>query len=118
MSKHLVLFDDTCSLCCNATEKIKNWDKKNLFSLIPLGSAAAHPFLKENTRLKHSDSLILVESFNSPKRRIWLRGRAVMRILWLLGGWCKLIGWMAYLPFGVDGAYRLIARHRHRFNKR
>lgn len=114
-SQHLLFFDATCSLCRNAIKKIQSWDKKQLFFFAPLDSDLAKKFFEEHKNLKHSDSLILIEKFPTHKKRIWLRGRAVLRILWLLGGWRKLPGFFAYLPFGVDGVYKLIARHRHRF---
>ena len=168
---HLILFDATCPLCCNAVKRIQSWDAKHLFSYAPLESTLADQIFERHRELyqkrcqtwnlvrrlrkffclerativraqgasedkkfaakptqpnskfdtvsgiRQIDSLILIEGFNHHKPRIWLRGRAVMRILWLLGGWRKCIGWMAYLPFGVDGVYRLIARHRHSLKK-
>jgi len=108
MQQHLILYDDSCSFCKSAIDKVICWDKKKIFRCLPLDSplAKAYP-------LKNIDSLILIEKFQTPKPRTWIRGRAIMRILWLLGGWRKLIGWQAYFPLGVDFAYRLIARYRH-----
>jgi predicted DCC family thiol-disulfide oxidoreductase YuxK len=112
---HLIFFDAHCALCRNAIKKIKGWDKKQLFSYASLDSDLASTFFEEHTYLKRIDSLILIEKFHSNNKRIWLRGRAVLRILWLLGGWRKIWGLFAYFPFAVDGIYKLIARHRHRF---
>ncbi|HEY2811453.1 MAG TPA: DUF393 domain-containing protein [Rhabdochlamydiaceae bacterium] len=114
-SKHLILFDSSCPLCWNAIRKVKDWDKKHLFLYEPLSSDMARGVIEEHKELHNVDSLMLIENFRKgEKQRIWLRGRAVLRIFWLLGGFKKCIGWMAFLPFGVDGIYRLIARHRHR----
>ncbi len=49
----------------------------------------------------------------SPSGKIWLRGRAVFRVLWLLGGKWKLLGWLYIMPF-VDLFYKFIAKHRKR----
>ena len=113
--EHVIFFDATCSLCQNAIAKIKSWDTKRQFSCVPLDSFQAKTFFEEHADLKHLDSLILIEMSHNDKKRIWVKGRAVLRIFWLLGGWRKLIGCFAYLPFGVDFVYSIIARHRHHF---
>jgi predicted DCC family thiol-disulfide oxidoreductase YuxK len=112
--KHLILFDASCPFCCNAVNKVMRWDKQNLFFYASLDSDLAKRMIEENPELRQIDSLILIEKYHAYNRRIWLSGRAVMRISWLIGGVFKTIGWMAFLPFGIDWAYRLIARHRHR----
>jgi predicted DCC family thiol-disulfide oxidoreductase YuxK len=112
---HLILFDATCPLCQRAVQRIQRWDRQGAFFYAPLESATADKIFQEHPELKQLDSLILLENFSMHQPRIWIGGRAVLRILWLLGGWRKCIGWMAYLPFGVDWIYRLVARHRHRF---
>lgn len=53
-------------------------------------------------------SLILEEN-----GRTWLRGRAVLRIFWLLGGAWRWIGWLYVMPIFPDLIYRLVARMRH-----
>jgi predicted DCC family thiol-disulfide oxidoreductase YuxK len=115
MDHHLILFDATCPLCNNAVNRIRRWDKQHIFMYTPLDSALAGQLYAQHPSLKGIDSLILLEKFDAHQARIWMRGRAVFRILWLLGGYRKLIGWMAYFPFGVDAIYRFIARHRHKF---
>jgi predicted DCC family thiol-disulfide oxidoreductase YuxK len=113
--EHILFFDAACSLCQNAIAKIKSWDKRRQFSCVPLDSSQAKTFFDTHAHLKHLDSLILVEKSPNGKKRIWVKGRAVLRIFWLLGSWRKLIGVFAYLPFGVDFVYSIIARHRHHF---
>lgn len=111
--KHVILFDASCSLCCRAIERIKGWDHTQVFFYAPLDGELGCQFFEKNPRLKRIDSLIFIENYHTQKEYIWLRGRAVMRILWIIGGAFKLIGWLAYFPLGIDLMYRFIARHRH-----
>ncbi len=90
-----IFYDASCSLCQRSIAWIKARDRKKIFAFEPLK--------------KEADSLILIEG-----EKKWVRGRAVMRILWLLGGKWKLIGWLYVVPF-IDLFYRLVARHRQKF---
>jgi len=54
------------------------------------------------------NSVVLIEE---PQDRVWLRGKAVCRILWLLKGPWRVIGWAFCLPF-IDVFYRIVACHR------
>jgi predicted DCC family thiol-disulfide oxidoreductase YuxK len=112
---HLILYDDTCSLCLRSVERITRWDRKKQFLFSPILGDTAKRVLKEDwIKFKNANTLILIENYpTSP--RIWTKGRAVMRILWLLGGWRKLLGWLAFVPLGVDQVYAFIAKRRHRF---
>ncbi|MBS0605213.1 MAG: DUF393 domain-containing protein [Verrucomicrobia bacterium] len=115
-SKHLVLFDDSCPLCWRSVNKILAWDKKGVFHFAPIRDETAKLVLKNRYKeLKDANTLILVEDYSTRKPRTWIRGRAVMRIFWLLGGWKKLIGWAAFIPYGIDPFYSLVAKRRHRF---
>jgi predicted DCC family thiol-disulfide oxidoreductase YuxK len=113
--RHLIFFDDTCSLCWRSVHKIHALDKKGIFQFFPLRDELARLSLKARwEELKNANTLILLENCHLPARKVWIRGRAVMRILWLLGGWWKLLGWLAFLPCGVDMIYALVAQRRHR----
>lgn len=115
--QHLILFDDTCSLCLGSIAKIRKWDRKKQFAFAPLLSARAKHTLKHKwDKFKNANTLVLIENEGvSQRHRIWIKGRAVMRILWLIGGWRKIPGFLAYLPLGIDSIYTFIAKHRHRF---
>jgi len=114
--KHLVLFDDRCSLCWRSINRIQNWDKKKLFQFSPLKDKLAKQVLQNKyDKLKNANTLVLIENVQGPTSKIWIKGRAVMRILWLIGGCGKLIGWLAYMPLGIDQIYTFIAKRRHRY---
>jgi predicted DCC family thiol-disulfide oxidoreductase YuxK len=117
---HFILFDDSCSLCWRSVNKIRAWDRKKQFHYSPIRSKLAKQVLKTHyEKLKDANTLIFIENYASRGRglssKIWMKGRAVMRILWLIGGWRKLIGWLAFIPLGVDPIYSFIAKRRHRF---
>src|SRR5690242_7863712 len=116
--QHLILFDDTCALCWRSVNRILAWDKKKIFYFAPLSDEIAPLVLKKRfRRLKNANTLILVENYKAPVTRIWIRSRAVLRILWLLGGWKSLVGWLSFLPsgLGLDVVYMWVARRRHQF---
>jgi predicted DCC family thiol-disulfide oxidoreductase YuxK len=115
-AKHLILFDDTCSLCWRSVNRILAWDKKKIFQFSPIKEESSKLFLKQRWKeLKNANTLILVENYTSASPKIWIKGRAVMRILWLLGGWRKIPGLLAFVPLGIDALYSFVAKRRHRF---
>lgn len=114
--KHLILFDDTCSLCWRSVNRIRSWDQKKQFHYSPLKGKLAKQVLRTKyEKFKNANTLVLIENYHNPSSKIWIRGRAVMRILWLIGRWGKLVGWLAFMPIGVDQIYSFIAKRRHRF---
>ena len=111
---HLILFDDTCRFCWNSVNRIRKWDKKGHFFISPIGGDLAKKVLKgKYEQFKNADTLVLVEDFEKTPIKIWIKGRGAMRIFWLLGGWRKLVGWLAFIPI-VDLFYTFIAKRRHR----
>ncbi len=114
--RHLILFDDTCSLCWRSVNRIRGWDRKKQFDYAPLIGKLAKQVLKAKyDKYKNANTLVLIENYERPSPKIWIKGRAVMRILWLIGRWGKLVGWLAYFPLGVDQIYSFVAKRRHRF---
>jgi predicted DCC family thiol-disulfide oxidoreductase YuxK len=112
---HLILFDDTCSLCWRSVNRVLAWDKKKAFQFLPLRDPDAKLFLGKRYReLKNANTLVLIENYRSPDSQIWIRGRGVMRVLWLLGGLKRIPGLLCFVPLGIDAAYALIAKRRHR----
>jgi len=105
--KPIIFFDSKCHFCQDSIQKIRERDKNNLFEFFPLDSEKAKELLPE--KLLKGDTLVLLEN-----GKIWLRAKAIFRILHLLGGKWKAFGLLCYLP-GLDLFYRLIAKHRHLF---
>lgn len=105
---HLIFFDEACGLCQNAVNWILHHDKKKRFLFAPLSGKTAS--LQLHAHFDKS-TMVLVEF---PQEKKWLRGQGVFRILWLLGGRWKWIGWLYVAPF-TNLFYRLVASQRTRF---
>ena len=110
--KHLILFDDRCSLCWRSVNHIRDWDKKKQFLFSPIREKLVEQISQSQ---KNIETLVLVENYHTSSSKIWVKGRAVMRILWLIGGFWKLIGWLAFIPYGIDFVYSWVAKKRHKF---
>lgn len=115
--KHLVFYDGECGLCDHIVQILLKLDTGKKFVFAPLQGKTAEKLLKNvPNEVKSADSLILVTDYQRNERQLYLYGKAAFRILWLLGGAWKLLGWFSFLPSSLyDWGYRLIARNRQRF---
>lgn len=102
--KHWVFYDARCPFCERQVQRLQRWDTHHRLAFFALSDPKIEAF-----HIKDKEALILVER----GERIWRGGRAVLRICWLLGGWRKAIGILAFFPCGVDALYNFIAKHRH-----
>ncbi len=115
---HLIFFDSDCPFCHKSVRYIANLDHKKQFIFAPLnGETAKNVLSGPQTPLRHLNSLILVENYQSTMRNFWSRSRAIFRIYWLIGGIWAILGLLSLLPgwLGSDLLYRLFAAHRHQF---
>lgn len=117
MANHLVFYDGECGFCDQVVQFLLEQDLHQLFLFAPLKGRTAFRALKGlSPKQRSEDTLVLVENYREPHEKIHILGKAAFRILWLLGGSWKLIGWFSFLPsFLYDWAYRLFARYRQRF---
>jgi len=113
MSRHLILYDDACSLCKNAVYKLLKKDSQAIFVFAPLWGETAKAVLKEEyQKLFQLRTIILIENYQEEKQ-IFIYSKAIFRIYWLLGGIYKWIGCFSFLfPF-TNLFYQLVAKHRH-----
>jgi predicted DCC family thiol-disulfide oxidoreductase YuxK len=112
MEKHLLFYDGTCGFCMGWVQFVLRQDKNKRFFFAPLQGETAKRLLKEPPE----DTLVLIENFETPTPRVSILGKGSFRILWLLGGWWRLLGWISFLPqFLYNWGYRLVANHRHFF---
>ncbi len=114
--KHLIFYDGTCPLCHRAIRFILGADRKKLFAFASLEGSTAHKELKEwKSAHPQEDTLVLLEDYQTAHPHLWIEGRAILKICWLLGGKYRLLGWMAFLPPPLFNlAYRWVARRRYR----
>ena len=108
MNDPIIFYDGECGLCDYAVRFLLRIDRKNIYYYAPLqGTTAKEKLVPPPDR----DSLVLLESDG----KLSMEGAAVLRILWILGGAWKLIGWMHVLPsLPFDWLYRILARNRHK----
>jgi len=109
--KHLIFFDSHCPFCRAAVSKIMKRDTSHLFAFAPLDGKTIEKWLDGP---REANTLILLENTESPHPKTWTAAKGAFRILFLLGGKWKLIGWLYLIP-GLDLFYHLFARHRHHF---
>lgn len=115
----LVFYDGECGLCDYTVQFLLRVDTQKKFLFAPLqGQTAKKIFKEELDKYLGADSLILIENYQTENQKIYLWGKGAFRILWLLGGAWKLVGWISFLPaFLYDWGYRFIARNRHKLFK-
>lgn len=113
--KHLVFYDGECGFCDWVVRTLLKIDRKRIFAFAPLQGSTAKELLKDFPEAyKSLDSLVLIENYQSQQRTYYVLGQGAFRILWLVGGWWKLIGWIHFLPpFIYNFGYRFIAQNRH-----
>jgi predicted DCC family thiol-disulfide oxidoreductase YuxK len=115
--RYLLFYDGNCGLCDYAVQTVLKADKKKQFVFAPLAGETASRYLRKlPPEIRYSDSLVLIQDYESAAPKIYLFAKGAFRIAWLLGWPWILIGWLSFLPgFLFDWAYHLVARYRHRF---
>lgn len=115
---HVIFIDAECPLCLNTALRIISIDKKNLYKFSPLQGEKACEVLSDRYPVySELSTLVLVEGYQEKiGMKIWTRGQAAFRVLWLLGGMWKFIGWLCFIPWGINGIYNFIASNRHRMS--
>lgn len=115
--EHLVFYDGKCGLCDQAVQFLLKVDHRKTFIFAPLQGVTAKKYLQNlPEEVKKADSVVLIENYRNASPQVLIFGKAAFRIMWLLGGFWTLLGWISFLPsFLYDWGYRLVARNRHRF---
>jgi predicted DCC family thiol-disulfide oxidoreductase YuxK len=108
----LILFDGVCNLCDGFVQFVISRDKPGKFMFGSLQSEAAQRILQEfNLPADELKTIVLIED-----GKIFLRSKAVLKILEQLGGIYKIAKLFKLYPaFISDGVYNFISKHRYRF---
>ncbi len=115
MRDHVVLYDDKCPICRRSVARLIELDHHKLFLYTPLEGRTARQALKgKMAYMRKSNTIILIENAHKPRCMVWMRGRAVMRMFWILGGSYRWFAWLCYVPLLTDVVYKLIAKVRHK----
>lgn len=112
---HLIFFDGKCPFCSHWVKTLMEWDKAGLFIFAPLEGDTAIKYLGKE--IKTPDAVVLIENTGKQKLKMFEGGKAVLRILWLLHGKWRLLGWLYFMPFGANVLYRFIAHRRDRLSE-
>lgn len=113
--KHLVFYDGECGLCDQIVQILLKIDQRKILAFAPLQGTTAQSFshLMPSDYL-NLDTLVFIENYET-NPQVYVRGKAALRILWLIGGKWALPGSFFFLPaFFYDWIYDLIAKNRHR----
>lgn len=104
----IVFFDGVCGLCNSTVDSLMQRDTRGVLRFAPLqGETAAVVPAADRESLK---SLLLLTDGG-----LYRRSAAVVRILWRLGGWSKVLGtllWLVPWPLRELG-YRIVSRYRY-----
>ena len=118
----VVFYDGVCGLCSRLVQFVLKRDRRDRFRYAALQGVFAGEVLPRHGKNPGDlNTLYLLLDPGEPSERILERGRAVLRILSLLGGPWKVAGGVfGILPtWFLDAVYRLVAKNRYRlFGKR
>lgn len=106
----VVFFDGVCGLCNSSVDFVLRHDVQGRLKFAPLQGETAARLLPSADR-ENLGSLVLWDN-----GRMYRRSPAVVRILWRLGPFWRLMGgliWLVPLPLRNAG-YRLVAALRYR----
>lgn len=107
---NIVFFDGVCGFCNHTVNFLLRRDRQQQLRFAPLQGETAAKFVPEGVR-SNLKSLVLYKS-----GKVYLRSAAVVRILWLLGGFWSVLGtllWLIPLPLR-DPGYHLVSLLRYR----
>ena len=115
--KQLIFYDGACGLCDHFVFFILKRDSKKIFNFASLQGETAKKILWQSPQLIHNlDTVVFVENYTETSSRIYIESEAVFRILWLLGGPWKLVGWLGLFPSApFNYIYRAVSRNRKHF---
>jgi len=111
----LIFFDGECGLCDRSVRWLLDHDPEGRLRFAPLqGETAKQRLAPFAARLEGVDSMVLLDS-REGQERIWLRSRAVFRVLRVLPKPARRWAWFGVFPaFLTDLGYRLVAALRKR----
>jgi len=113
---HLVLYDGVCGLCDRSVQFILRNDRHNRFRFATLqGTTGSDLARKHGFDPEELSSFILILDHDGATERAMRKGKAGLRVLWELGGFWRILGWLSILPgWLVDPFYSLIASNRYK----
>jgi len=111
---HILLYDEDCSFCRWAVDKVLAWDRRGRLRAVPIQGPVGERLLAEVPREKHLDSWHLV----TPSGEVLSAGAAAAEeLVRVLPGGRPLAALFHMFPGATERAYRWIAAHRGRLSE-
>jgi predicted DCC family thiol-disulfide oxidoreductase YuxK len=116
MSNLIVLYDGVCGLCNRLNQFLLKRDHHDRLLFASLQSNLARKILERHgADPTDLDTVYVVEDYDTPSERLFMRSNAILRALEALGGIWKLSSVSKILPRPVrDLFYRVVATNRYR----
>jgi predicted DCC family thiol-disulfide oxidoreductase YuxK len=123
--RRIVLYDGLCGMCDGVVQFLLRHDKKDRFRFAPQQGEAARQILARHsldsatdfatTDFATTETIYVIENYNSPQEKIYTKSDAALRIADGLGGIWALARPARLLPRSFrDACYDLVARNRYR----
>jgi predicted DCC family thiol-disulfide oxidoreductase YuxK len=112
----ILLFDGTCGFCARSVQFVLDRERRQrTLRFASLESPTGKAIRRRHPELADVDSVVWVESAETPQEHTYVRSAAALSVLRYLGGpWSALAALGAFVPRVIrDPVYDLIARHRH-----
>lgn len=99
-----VFYDAKDGISKSVIAKVKKMDKRDQFTFSSLdGKKAKTIFTGNYSFLRRDKYVVFLEG-----KRVWVKGNAVLRLFWLVGGPFKALGFFFFVPgFIVNPIFRL-----------
>ncbi|MCH9620910.1 MAG: hypothetical protein S4CHLAM20_03190 [Chlamydiia bacterium] len=90
-----LFYDTSCPACKRIVKRIGDVKNKKMFMVSSLDGKKAKLVFQGNyafMRKKKSKMIIL------DGKRVWMKGNAMLRVYWLMGGAWKILGIFSFIP--------------------
>jgi len=116
MSNLIVLYDGVCGLCNRLNQFLLKRDHHDRLLFASLQSNLARKILERHgADPSDLDTVYVVEDYDTPSERLFMRSNAILRALEALDGIWKLSSVSKILPRPVrDLFYKVVATNRYR----
>jgi predicted DCC family thiol-disulfide oxidoreductase YuxK len=116
----IILYDGECALCNHYVQWVLKYDHRAQFCFSPLQGKFAEEAQTRHPLIAQISSIVVLDIDLNGTEQIWLRSAAVLRIIYYLGGYWRLLLVFQLIPVIIrDRIYDFIARYRyHLFGKR
>jgi predicted DCC family thiol-disulfide oxidoreductase YuxK len=90
-----LFYDTSCPACKRIVNRIKSQNNSKLFMMSSLDGKKAKLIFQGNYAFlrKKKSRMVIVEG-----PRVWVKGNAMFRPYWLMGGKWKMLGIFSFLP--------------------